>query len=360
MGPKKWIDKKKAETFQVVNRSHDDSRFYDESASSGVLVPRKDLNTKSEKEARKQRWIGRQELENEFDGRNNEGEAALYGITFDDSQYDYMQHLKPIDLGLDGADAGDGVFVAKDSLTGSQRPTKEFAFKDEIGELLPDERSRSFRERFKAQQAVPDELQGLQPDMDPRLREVLEALEDEEYVEEDDDFFGELVRDGEATETQFKKSMPKEELVQKPGEADWEFAFRKFKLDSAESADDLENGSEMSSDFGPDSDDAGSTTAAAEAVDTVGDLPQQKRKRKIGAKTDLTGFSMSSSANFRNKGLSLLDDRFDKIEEEYEKESESGEEEEFDITKERGDFESIMDDFLDNYQVDQGKLYKRR
>ena len=28
--------------------------------------------------------------------RNNEGEAALYGITFDDSKYDYMQHLKPM------------------------------------------------------------------------------------------------------------------------------------------------------------------------------------------------------------------------------------------------------------------------
>lgn len=40
---------------------------------------------------------------------------------------------------------------------------------------------------------------GLQPDMDPRLREVLEALDDEEYVDNelDDDFFESLNADGE-------------------------------------------------------------------------------------------------------------------------------------------------------------------
>lgn len=360
MGPKKWIDKKNAETFEVVHRSHDDSRFYDDAAPQSVLVPRKDLNAKEEKQARRHRWIGRQQLETDFDGRNNEGEAALYGITFDDSQYDYMQHLKPIDLGLEGDDANDGIFVAKDGTTSAQTTKHEIRFKDEMADLLPEEHTRTFRDRVRAQQSVPDELQGLQPDMDPRLREVLEALEDEEYVDEDDNFFGELVADGEASEAQFKRSMPQEELTQRPDEADWEFAFRKFKLESTSGADVSDGGSDISSEFGPASHDGRSSIDAAEAADTVGELPQQRRKRKIGAKTDLTGFSMSSSANYRNKGLSLLDDRFDKIEEEYEKESESEGEEEFDISKERGDFESIMDDFLDNYQVDQGKLYKRR
>ncbi|KAL0565762.1 hypothetical protein ABG067_009610, partial [Albugo candida] len=39
---------------------------------------------------------------------------------------------------------------------------------------------------------------GLQPDMDPRLREVLEALEDEEYIEGDldEDFFESLNAEG--------------------------------------------------------------------------------------------------------------------------------------------------------------------
>jgi protein LTV1 len=41
---------------------------------------------------------------------------------------------------------------------------------------------------------------GLQPDMDPRLREVLEALSDEEYIEGDldEDFFESLNAEGEA------------------------------------------------------------------------------------------------------------------------------------------------------------------
>lgn len=48
-----------------------------------------------------------------------------------------------------------------------------------------------------AQPALPD---GLQPDMDPRLREVFEALEDEAFVEEEleDGFFSALNAEGEA------------------------------------------------------------------------------------------------------------------------------------------------------------------
>ena len=36
--------------------------------------------------------------------------------------------------------------------------------------------------------------------MDPRLREVLVALEDDAYVDDDDDIFGELAKDGEEIE----------------------------------------------------------------------------------------------------------------------------------------------------------------
>lgn len=50
---------------------------------------------------------------------------------------------------------------------------------------------------YQAQQDVPDAIAGFQPDMDPRLREVLEALEDEAYVDgEDDTIFQELAKDG--------------------------------------------------------------------------------------------------------------------------------------------------------------------
>jgi len=43
--------------------------------------------------------ISREALEDEIDVdeiRQNEGEAAEYGIFFDDTEYDYMQHLRTV------------------------------------------------------------------------------------------------------------------------------------------------------------------------------------------------------------------------------------------------------------------------
>jgi protein LTV1 len=67
--------------------------------------------------------------------------------------------------------------------------------------------------------------------------------------------------------------------------------------------------------------------------------------------TKNTGFSVSSSAMHRNSQLRLLDDRFEKIEEEYaddddESDYVSGEEQE-----ERADFDAILDDFLEKYEI---------
>merc|ERR1712093_387051 len=62
-------------------------------------------------------------------------------------------------------------------------------------EILPSKNLRKVT--YQAQQDVPDVLAGFQPDMDPRLREVLVALEDDAYVDDDDDIFGELAKDGE-------------------------------------------------------------------------------------------------------------------------------------------------------------------
>lgn len=64
-----------------------------------------------------------------------------------------------------------------------------------------------------------------------------------------------------------------------------------------------------------------------------------------------TGFSVSSSAMHRNSQLRLLDDRFEKIEEEYaddddESDYVSGEERE-----ERADFNAILDEFLEKYEI---------
>src|SRR5699024_3420170 len=102
----------------------------------------------------------------------NEGLAAQFGIYFDDSKYDYMQHLKPI------GETGDGVFIERKSdEKEKKKPTNiEDLFKDQ---LPSEQKMKITHDTFEN---IPLELKGFKPDMDPRLREVLEALEDEAYI----------------------------------------------------------------------------------------------------------------------------------------------------------------------------------
>ena len=133
--------------------------------------------------------------------RANEGEAASYGVYYDDSDYDYMQHLRDLNSG-----GGNVVFVEATSATnkGKQKQSLEEALEQmdleqKSGDLLDEDLLPSknmTRTTYEAQQEVPDSIKGFQPDMDPRLREVLEALDDDAYVEEDDDVFQKLARDG--------------------------------------------------------------------------------------------------------------------------------------------------------------------
>jgi protein LTV1 len=107
--------------------------------------------------------------------RGNEGEAALYGIEYDDSKYDYMQHLKSI-----GTDP-DAVFIARKDLKSRGRKDADLMLKADYAannnvsiptELLPS--TETVKRTYQDQQGIPDAIAGLQPDMDPRLREVLE------------------------------------------------------------------------------------------------------------------------------------------------------------------------------------------
>lgn len=161
----------------------------------------------------------RGDLEEEFgmEVRPNEGEAAQHGVFFDDTEYDYMQHMR--DLGN-----GEGPVAWVEASSPPQRPKRKQKLEDALRDidleseggrfadalsvgtqssaarsLLPEEilPSEFVRKRtYQDQQDVPDEIAGLQPDMDPELREALRALDDEEYVDDDEDLFGQLVEDG--------------------------------------------------------------------------------------------------------------------------------------------------------------------
>lgn len=315
------------------------------------------------------------DLEQEFQAesvRKNEGEAANYGIYYDDSKYDYMQHLREL-----GTGGGNAYFVeaAAKKGKGKEKAVKlEDALRDFNIEDNNDSKSQiaggasvygsqyapsgmssySRQPTYQDQQNIPDAIAGFQPNMDPRLRETLEALEDEAFVddEDDEDVFGTLVNNAEemhpgdwedtlydyaeddegwesdVTEKAFPQNNtaktldPKDSNAQThapsempnhdqpvpdmaPENSDWMSEFAKFKKD-AKSTPNVPAA-------GP---DAAERRTAASTMFTVGGTPIRKKKRK-GAMTNPSAYSMTSSSLARTDGLRLLDDRFDKVEAMY-------------------------------------------
>lgn len=377
MPRKKWIDKKSAAHFTLVHRPQNDPLIHDAEASSMVLNPTVLPNSNKVKKL--------DDLASELGSdvgniRENEGEAANYGIYYDDSEYDYMQHMRDI-----GSAGGESYFVEapapKNNGKGKEKQSLEDALREssleDKAEPLLDEDilpSKNLRKvTYQAQQDVPDALAGFQPDMDPRLREVLEALEDEAYVDEDEEIFGELAKDGEELDDEefeqgawdeedegwesddtakptkeYKDVVPevvKAELEngerEDHGDGDWMADFSKFKKDQKFKVAQV-GPSDMQSSLMTTTTNGG------------------RRKKRKGALTNPSAYSMTSSSMFRTEGLTTLDARFEKIEEQY------GLNEDMDdmasvsaasstassVTRPvRGDFDNIMDDFLGNYSM---------
>ncbi|KAI8379564.1 Low temperature viability protein-domain-containing protein [Radiomyces spectabilis] len=333
MGKKPFIDRKQAKHYHVVHRSQKDPLVNDDEASQRVLrevVPSNMLKHKTKEELAALNKKPVKLSQDEIDQRV--GKAALYGIYFDDSEYDYTQHLKPIG-------ATDAVFLEAPAAREKTKPSKTgVAFRDELPE---DGKDRTLIEipadvlpsEYEMKVGVMNQSTGLdgglQPDMDPRLREVLEALEDEEFIDEDlnpDDFFTSLDADGEVyvpeddEEEYDEEEEEVEEIFTDEGNYDWQAAFRNFKREQQRGDSDDE-------DFDDD------------------DFDDRQSKG--------TGFSVSSSMMHRNTQLRLLDDRFDKIEEEYMEDEDEDEEEDSndEAFEERGDFDSILDEFLEKYEL---------
>ena len=346
--------------------------------------------------------------------RDNEGEAAELGIYFDDTEYDYMQHIRDLDA---GGGNGESQFIEvasnKKGAKGKEKMSLEDALREtslqeersESGasqnggsgllddELLPSKNLR--RSTYQDQQDVPDALAGFQPDMDPRLREVLEALEDDAYIDDEEDFFGEIARDRrEVSLEEFEEA----DFVGEGDEAGWETdetekPSREHKTGNMSPPPDPQNVDTIM-EGGPDHGDgdwmkefskfkqadkaakkAQPQAANAElesSIMTGTSMTGGRRKKRKGAMTSSTGYSMTSSSIFRTEGQTLLDARFDKIEEDY-----AGDEMDMDdggasiVTGssmassrapslvQRSDFDSIMDDFLGGYSMSGKKRVKK-
>ncbi|KAL7425169.1 Protein ltv1 [Cryptotrichosporon argae] len=436
MPPRKSIYRNPgAQHFQLVHRSVRDPLINDPDASQQVFKPIERAN-----DARKT-GVTLADLEASVDKsaiRANEGEAALYGITYDDSGYDYMSHLREVGLGGEGTSmllaAPRGSGVARGMKGGVARSKgKGRAHVDADGlfvmpaEAMASAWEMSVAEAHASAHAVPPELAGFQPDMDPHLRQVLEALDDDAFVDpdaEDGDMFDELLGGGEledgdeAEEFEFKEwGVGEDPVVARikaygpvdgdgteveasgsgsgSGEAKeetWEDRFRAFKEAGGLAA--IKRQAEEAAEAADVADDDGIDDAErSEMADTVGSLAShvgdmlvvggKKRRGKRGP-SDATGMSMSSSSMWRNHGLRTLDDRFDRIEREYEMDDDEDEDYPDDDTVSyapsyvsgasrasffstasrasiisttdvpavsREDFDAILDDFLDNYEV---------
>lgn len=249
---------------------------------------------------------------------------------YDDTEYDYMQHLREAGKQEDGVES-----ILVEASATSKHPGKSdtgrkgkgransdaITLRDLPKEALPSEKELTREQVYNSQGAIPTELEGLQPDMNPHLRQALEALEDDAFVDDslEDDFFAELVEDGElegdADELDFEFT---EEGVDEGEETEredveatshvneedegWEARFARFKREH-----EAKTGQQQS-----ESDDL----ARSEEVDTIGQLPSISviggKKRRKGT-SEASGYSMSSSSMFRNEGLTLLDERFDQV-----------------------------------------------
>ncbi|KAJ5628678.1 hypothetical protein N7490_010906 [Penicillium lividum] len=443
MPPRQWIDKKNASTFQLFHRPQNDPRINDPEADDRVLhqvggpVPAPSgASTASSKPLR-----NLADLQTEFRNnkiRQNEGEAANHGIYYDDSRYDYMQHLREL-----GTGGGDAYFVeAKAEKPKGKSMRLEDALRQvslnddsqsaygasEYGDMRSNFTTYSRKPTYQDQQNIPDAIAGFQPDMDPRLREALEALEDEEYVDDDDDdFFGDLTANAEevdqgdwedtlfdheeedegwesdATEkapvqrdstdiedrdvSALNKDVPPGELPEHdvpapdmhPADQDWMQEFSRFKKDA--------KAGKAPAPAAPTIAPSEQQTTASTAF-TIGGTPIRRKKRK-GALTNPSAYSMTSSALARTEGHRLLDDRFDKVEQMYALD----EEDEYDDSMSmisgmtgatgmtgmsmassqapslvdgngaavsRSDFHNVMDDFLAGWDDNTGPQAKRK
>ncbi|KAH8664218.1 low-temperature viability protein-like protein ltv1 [Xylariales sp. PMI_506] len=403
MPKKSWINKKTAQHFTLVHRPQNDPLIHDENAPSMVLNP---TNLPGASKSKQLDDLA-SELGLEADQiRANEGEAANYGVYYDDTEYDYMQHLR--DLGQGG---GDVVFVEADSkgsnrdkgkakqksLESALRELDIQAEEDKKRELFDDDflPSKNLSHKtYQNMQDVPDVIAGFQPDMDPRLREVLEALEDEAYVDagDNDDLFGELTKDGrEIDDYEFEESGEFEDEVDDGWETD----------DTARPGSGYKVGKD---DPVPDLVPVMDADEAAEAADTVNWMedfkafkkdqkaggakqlhgaPTQsdiqsslmttttnggRRKKRKGALTDTSSYSMTSSSLVRTEQLGLLDARFEKLEQQYNADmddmSEMGSVSAVSTASTvdgpmRSDFDSMLDDFLGGYST-MGKKHMRK
>ncbi|KAJ1797031.1 Protein ltv1 [Coemansia sp. RSA 2399] len=334
---KKFVDKKSSKTYQLVYRSQEDPLAFEEGTTERVFVSaQKGLITTGSKGKEVDHTIRRDLGDLRLEGIDEDvldggaGRAALYGIYLDDRDYDYTKHLRKVGTG--------GVILEAPAKKDKRIGGIEII--DHSGSNkggLPAEALPSTHRMDVRSEAMPS---GIQPHMDPNLRDVLEALEDEDVDEFDEGFLDKLNAD--------ELSSGDEDAVDDEEDFDPNDVFAAVQRMKARQRQQYDSDDDNDEDEG-----------------SHGGWPRT-------ARTASTGASMSSSAMFRNDKLTLLDEQFDKVEAMYEEEEYDSEEERYDAEghyiaeydsdgnaksiSTRPDFESVLNEFLDDYELTGKKM----
>ncbi|RVE41885.1 hypothetical protein evm_013459 [Chilo suppressalis] len=269
---KKFIDRKKAVTFNLVHRSQRDPLAADETAPQRVLVP---VNAAVP---------SRKEKDLDLTPDQRKEEQMKYGIFFDDD-YNYLQHLK---------DTREVTMVLQPKSTHKRKEKAEVT--DKIDDT---EDSKSVTETLQ----LPSSVFASEVEEDVGL--LNKAASQGLCLELDPDVVAALDED-------FDFDDPDNEL---------EDNFIELAMGEGSGDDDGED-DEQDSDGDSMSDGGDSEKAFASDLDSDDESDQQKGGRmptwdKDDTKSRFSQYSMSSSVIHRNQGLSLLDGRFEKMFAEY-------------------------------------------
>lgn len=265
-----FIDKKNAQKFSLVHRSQRDPLVADDEASQHVLVSHDGT-------------AGTAQHDDDTES------VAQYGVDYDDD-YDYMQHLKP---------RGGGELILADEPMGAS--SSHYGDDDDDGGedgfsgekmsfgklLLPAEALPSAYEEDEGMLSKGVLPRGPQPDWDP---DIVAALDDGIDLDEPDN----ILEDDFMMMANDVKPPRKPSLGNEEG---WVTA-----------SDDDDDGS--------DDDDVGSEFSGVDS--DFDDLASNFSEEET--KTRFTNYSMTSSVIRRTAELKVLDDRFEKVMEEYDDE----------------------------------------
>ena len=159
MVKKPFIDKRTARTFRVLPNEAGKDNLYREITPEDIEV---DVETLDDFKV-----FNTVETQKSVD---TIGEAAKYGVYYDDSEYDYMQHLKPV-----------GVVPGAVLITAATESKVDVDAQRRLDQLVYSGISKL--------------------NLDPDVRQALDALEDDAYVDEfEDDFINHLNEEGSESE----------------------------------------------------------------------------------------------------------------------------------------------------------------